>query len=67
MIIETENLRKLYRTDVVETNAVDSVNLAVKEGQFVSIISATRARRVGGTGLTSGVLVPFALPGRASD
>ncbi len=38
MIIETENLRKLYRTDVVETTAVDSVNLAVKEGEFVSIM-----------------------------
>jgi putative ABC transport system ATP-binding protein len=38
MIIETENLRKLYRTDAVETTALDAVNLAVKEGQFVSIM-----------------------------
>jgi len=38
MIIETENLRKLYRTDTVETTAVDSVDLTVKEGQFVSIM-----------------------------
>ena len=38
MIIETENLQKLYRTDLVETTALDAVNLAVGEGQFVSIM-----------------------------
>ena len=38
MIIETQNLKKLYRTDLVETTALDSVNLAVDAGQFVSIM-----------------------------
>jgi putative ABC transport system ATP-binding protein len=38
MIIETENLKKIYRTDVVETTAVDGVNFALAEGQFVSIM-----------------------------
>ena len=38
MIIETENLRKIYRTDVVETTAVDGVNFSLSEGQFVSIM-----------------------------
>ena len=38
MIIETENLQKLYRTDLVETTALDAVNLEVNEGQFVSIM-----------------------------
>jgi putative ABC transport system ATP-binding protein len=38
MIIETENLRRLYRTDHVETAALDSVSLAVEAGQFVSIM-----------------------------
>jgi putative ABC transport system ATP-binding protein len=38
MIIETQNLQKLYRTDLVETTALDAVNLAVDEGQFVSIM-----------------------------
>jgi putative ABC transport system ATP-binding protein len=38
MIIETENLKKLYRTDLVETTALDAVNIKVDEGQFVSIM-----------------------------
>jgi len=38
MIIETENLEKLYRTELVETTALDAVDLAVDEGQFVSIM-----------------------------
>ena len=38
MIIETENLKKIYRTDVVETTAVDGVNFSLSEGQFVSVM-----------------------------
>jgi putative ABC transport system ATP-binding protein len=38
MIIETQNLKKVYRTDVVETTAVDDVNFSLTEGQFVSIM-----------------------------
>jgi putative ABC transport system ATP-binding protein len=38
MIIETENLKKIYRTDVVETTAVDDVNFTLSEGQFVSVM-----------------------------
>jgi putative ABC transport system ATP-binding protein len=38
MIIETENLKKIYRTDVVETTAVDDVNFSLSEGQFVSVM-----------------------------
>ena len=38
MIIETENLKKIYRTEVVETTAVDGVNFSLNEGQFVSIM-----------------------------
>ena len=38
MIIATENLKKIYRTDVVETTAVDGVNFSLGEGQFVSIM-----------------------------
>jgi putative ABC transport system ATP-binding protein len=38
MIIETKNLEKLYRTDTVETAALDAVDLEVGEGQFVSIM-----------------------------
>jgi putative ABC transport system ATP-binding protein len=38
MIIETQELKKIYRTDVVETTAVDAVNFNLSEGQFVSIM-----------------------------
>ena len=38
MIIETENLKKIYRTDVVETTAVDDLNFTLSEGQFVSVM-----------------------------
>jgi putative ABC transport system ATP-binding protein len=38
MIIETQDLKKIYRTDVVETTAVDGVNFTLSEGQFVSIM-----------------------------
>ena len=38
MIIETENLKKIYRTDVVETTAVDDINFSLSPGQFVSIM-----------------------------
>jgi putative ABC transport system ATP-binding protein len=38
MIIETTNLKKVYRTDVVETTAVDDVNFTLSEGEFVSVM-----------------------------
>ncbi len=38
MIIETNNLQKRYRTELVETTALDSIDLAVEPGQFVSVM-----------------------------
>ena len=38
MIIETEGLTKLYRTELVETTALDAVDLQVEDGEFVSIM-----------------------------
>ncbi len=37
-MIRLENVQKLFRTDEVETTAVDDVSLAVAEGEFVSIM-----------------------------
>ena len=37
-MIKTENLTKVYRTDEVETTALDEVSLHIKEGEFVSIM-----------------------------
>ncbi len=38
MIIKTEHLQKLFRTDEVETTALDDVSLSVAEGEFTSIM-----------------------------
>jgi putative ABC transport system ATP-binding protein len=38
MIIETNNLKKIYRTEEVETTALDSISLKLEEGQFVSVM-----------------------------
>jgi putative ABC transport system ATP-binding protein len=38
MIIETENLAKLYRTDEIETTALDGISITVDDGEFVSIM-----------------------------
>jgi len=38
MIIETTNLKKIYRTEEVETTALDMINLNLEEGQFVSVM-----------------------------
>jgi len=38
MIIETRDLKKIYRTETVETTAVDGVNFTLREGEFASIM-----------------------------
>lgn len=38
MIIETQGLTKRYRTDLVETTALASIDVVVEEKQFVSIM-----------------------------
>ncbi len=38
MIIEIENVTKIYRTEEVETTALDQISLKLEEGQFVSIM-----------------------------
>ena len=38
MIIETQNLEKVYRTDTVETTAVGGVDFSLAEGEFASIM-----------------------------
>lgn len=37
-MIKTTNLNKVYTTDEVETTALDTVNLEIKEGEFVAIM-----------------------------
>ena len=38
MIIETNNLKKVYRTEEIETTALDRISLKLEEGQFVSVM-----------------------------
>jgi len=37
-MIKTKNLKKLYTTEEVETTALNNVNLAVSEGEFVAVM-----------------------------
>ena len=37
-MIRTNNLNKIYRTEEVETTALNNVNIEIKEGEFVSIM-----------------------------
>ncbi len=37
-MIRTNNLRKLYTTEEVETTALNNINLEVKGGEFVAIM-----------------------------
>ena len=37
-MIRTVNLKKIFRTEEVETSALDNVNLEIKQGEFVSIM-----------------------------
>lgn len=38
MILKTEELSKLFRTEEVETTALDNINLSIEEGEFTSIM-----------------------------
>ncbi len=37
-MIKTENLKKVYMTEEVETTALNNVNVEITEGEFVSIM-----------------------------
>ncbi|PSQ98052.1 MAG: phosphonate ABC transporter ATP-binding protein, partial [Bacteroidetes bacterium SW_7_64_58] len=37
-MIKTEGLKKIYRTDEVETLALNGVNLDIDAGEFVSVM-----------------------------
>ncbi|MBN1567354.1 MAG: ABC transporter ATP-binding protein [Acidobacteria bacterium] len=37
-MIQAANIKKIYTTDEVETTALDSVNLNINEGEFVSVM-----------------------------
>ncbi|MGE5496665.1 MAG: ABC transporter ATP-binding protein [Syntrophothermus sp.] len=37
-MILTKNLRKIYRTEEVETTALENVSIEIKEGEFVSVM-----------------------------
>lgn len=37
-MIKTENLKKLYTTEEVETTALNNVNIEIEEGEFVSVM-----------------------------
>jgi putative ABC transport system ATP-binding protein len=38
MLIKTENLSRIYRTDEIETVSLDNMDLTIEEGEFVAIM-----------------------------
>jgi putative ABC transport system ATP-binding protein len=38
VILRTEHLNKLFRTEEIETTALDNINLSIEEGEFTSIM-----------------------------
>ena len=37
-MIKTANLKKVFTTDEVETTALNSINIEIKEGEFVAVM-----------------------------
>ena len=50
-MIKLENLTKTFRTDEIETTALNSINLDVGQGEFVAIMGPS------GSGKTTRLLV----------
>ena len=40
-ILHTQNLKKIYGTGEVQVNALDGINLSIKQGEFVSIVGTS--------------------------
>ncbi len=41
MLIKTENLSRIYRTEEIETTSLDGITLTINEGEFVAIMGAS--------------------------
>ena len=37
-MIKTKDMKKIYKTEEIETTALNNVNLEVKEGEYVAIM-----------------------------
>ncbi len=45
-MIRTENLTKTFRTEEIETMALNKVNLQIAKGEFVAIMGAFGLRKI---------------------
>ena len=50
-VIKLTGINKIYRTDEVETQALENVNLEVRKGEFLSIMGPSGCEHHGAVGL----------------
>ncbi|MGN1345410.1 MAG: ABC transporter ATP-binding protein [Eubacteriales bacterium] len=60
MILQTENLTRVYTTGETEVRALDSVNLSIERGEFVSIVGTSGSGKSTLLHLLGGLDVPTA-------
>jgi len=54
-MISLQNIEKVYRTNTVETLALNSISLDIAKGEFLSIIIDTQHHAGGEVDMTGGV------------
>ena len=57
-MVELQNVSKVYRTDRIETLALDSIDLTVEPGEFVSVMGPSGCGKSTLLNLVSGIDSP---------
>ena len=58
-MIKTVNLQKIFKTEEVQTLALNDVNIEVKEGEFVAIMGPSGCGKSTFLKTVAGLLQPF--------
>lgn len=66
-MIKTENLSKIFRTEEVETVALNGVSINVEDGEFVAIMGPSAASRRSSTSSDSSTIPTAASIGSTAN